>query len=46
MNIDKLTNEQNQYCFENIKEWYQSNEGKPLRDDYYWSKPELMKNRG
>ena len=39
VNVDKLTDEWNQYCLEDIKEeWYQSNDGKPLRVDYYWSK--------
>ena len=26
-----------------MEEWYQSNDGKPLRVDYYQSKTELMK---
>ena len=45
VNFDKLTNEWNQYCLEDIKEeWYHSNDGKPLRVDYYWSKIELIKD--
>ena len=45
MNVDKLTDECNQYCLEDIKEeWHQSNDGKPLRVDYYWSKIELIKD--
>ena len=32
------------HCLENImEEWYQSNDGKPLRVDYYQSKVVLMK---
>ena len=34
VNVEKLTDEWNQYCFEDImEEWYQLNEGKPLRVD-------------
>ena len=48
VNVDKLTDEWNQYCLEDIKEeWYQSNDGEPLRTDrtdYYWSKIEIKKD--
>ena len=45
MNVDKLTDEWNQYCLEDIKEeCYQSNDGMPLRVAYYWSKIELIKD--
>ena len=44
--LTKLAIEWNQYCLEDIKEeWYQSNDGKSLRVDYYyWSKIELIKD--
>ena len=45
VNIEKLTNEWKKYCLENIKEgWYQPNDGKSLRGDYYCSKIELIKD--
>ena len=45
VNVENLTDQWNQYCLEYIKEeWCQSNDGKPLRIDYYWSKIELMKD--
>ena len=45
MNVNKLMDEWNQFCVEDIKEeWCQSNGGKPLKDDCFWSKIELIKD--
>ena len=46
VNVDKLTDEWNQHCLEYIKEeWYQSDDGKSLRVDYYyWSEIESIKD--
>ena len=45
MKFDKLTDGWNQYCLEDIKEeWYQLNDGNPLRVDYCWSKIESIKD--
>ena len=46
MNVEKLTDQWNQYCLENIKGGVvpKKNDVKPVRTDYYWSKIELMED--